>query len=276
MLTIVGQSDRQRDRRRGAGPGPARVTVRLVACDGKRHARGDRQRSRRAEELASRIFTRRIHDQIRRRAAPPRNRPGAGAPARAPGRRHDHRRLLERHDLHRRAPDAGRQRRARSALNVISTLIVEDDYHVATIHAAYVRKVRGFSVAGHASTAASARARSGAWRPRSSCSTSTSPTATGSTSCARRSRGKGHRPDFLVITAARDMAQRPRRHAARDRPLRGQAVQLRAARGTPERLPRPARHASSGSTRPSSTTSTPSTASCAGRRRCPRASPDRP
>jgi hypothetical protein len=28
---------------------------------------------------------------------------------------------------------------------VISTLIVEDDYHVATIHAAYVRKVRGFA-----------------------------------------------------------------------------------------------------------------------------------
>ena len=40
---------------------------------------------------------------------------------------------------------------------MISTLIVEDDYHVATIHAAYVRKIRGFSVAGHASTAASAR-----------------------------------------------------------------------------------------------------------------------
>ena len=40
---------------------------------------------------------------------------------------------------------------------MISTLIVEDDYHVASIHAAYVRKVRGFKVAGHASTAASAR-----------------------------------------------------------------------------------------------------------------------
>ncbi len=41
---------------------------------------------------------------------------------------------------------------------MINTLIVEDDYHVATIHAAYVRKVRGFEVVGHASTAASARA----------------------------------------------------------------------------------------------------------------------
>jgi two-component system CitB family response regulator len=40
---------------------------------------------------------------------------------------------------------------------VISTLIVEDDYHVATIHSAYVRRVRGFSVLGHASSAASAR-----------------------------------------------------------------------------------------------------------------------
>jgi len=41
---------------------------------------------------------------------------------------------------------------------MIDTLIVEDDYHVATIHAAYVRKVRGFDLAGHASTLASARA----------------------------------------------------------------------------------------------------------------------
>ena len=39
---------------------------------------------------------------------------------------------------------------------MISTLIVEDDYHVATIHSAYVRKVRGFAVAGHASSVASA------------------------------------------------------------------------------------------------------------------------
>ena len=40
---------------------------------------------------------------------------------------------------------------------MIGTLIVDDDYHVATIHAAYVRKVRGFAVAGHASSLASAR-----------------------------------------------------------------------------------------------------------------------
>jgi hypothetical protein len=66
-----------------------------------------------------------------------------------------HRRLLERDNVHGRVPDAGAERRRGG--RVISTLIVEDDYHVASIHAAYVRKIRGVSVAGQASTAASAR-----------------------------------------------------------------------------------------------------------------------
>ena len=40
---------------------------------------------------------------------------------------------------------------------MIDTLIVEDDYHVSTIHAAYVKRVPGFAVVGHAATLASAR-----------------------------------------------------------------------------------------------------------------------
>ena len=47
--------------------------------------------------------------------------------------------------------------------DMISTLIVEDDFHVATIHAAYIRRVRGFDVCGHAATLATARAEPPAW-----------------------------------------------------------------------------------------------------------------
>ena len=39
---------------------------------------------------------------------------------------------------------------------MIDTLIVEDDYRVSNIHAAYVRRVPGFTVVAHAATLASA------------------------------------------------------------------------------------------------------------------------
>ena len=37
---------------------------------------------------------------------------------------------------------------------MISTLVVDDDYRVAGIHAAYVSRVEGFAVTGQAHTAA--------------------------------------------------------------------------------------------------------------------------
>jgi response regulator of citrate/malate metabolism len=90
---------------------------------------------------------------------------------------------------------------------VISTLIVEDDYHVATIHSAYVRRVRGFAVAGHASSAASARTEILRLAPTLVLLDLYLPDGHGldlvRESLARKDR---HRPDFLVITAARDMA----------------------------------------------------------------------
>jgi response regulator of citrate/malate metabolism len=89
---------------------------------------------------------------------------------------------------------------------MISTLIVEDDYHVATIHAAYVRKVRGFAVAGHASTAASARTEIRRLAPALVLLDLYLPDGHGLDLVRESLPGKGHRPDFLVITAARDMA----------------------------------------------------------------------
>jgi response regulator of citrate/malate metabolism len=89
---------------------------------------------------------------------------------------------------------------------VINTLIVEDDYHVATIHAAYVRKVRGFNVAGHASTAASARTEIRRLAPALVLLDLYLPDGHGLDLVRESLAGKGHRPDFLVITAARDTA----------------------------------------------------------------------
>jgi response regulator of citrate/malate metabolism len=89
---------------------------------------------------------------------------------------------------------------------LISTLIVEDDYHVATIHAAYVRKVRGFAVAGHASTAASARTEIRRLEPALVLLDLYLPDGHGLDIVRESLAGKGHRPDFLVITAARDTA----------------------------------------------------------------------
>jgi response regulator of citrate/malate metabolism len=89
---------------------------------------------------------------------------------------------------------------------VISTLIVEDDYHVATIHAAYVRKVRGFAVAGHASSVASARTEIRRLTPTLVLLDLYLPDGHGLDLVRETLTRKEHRPDFLVITAARDMA----------------------------------------------------------------------
>jgi response regulator of citrate/malate metabolism len=87
---------------------------------------------------------------------------------------------------------------------VIRTLIVEDDYHVAGIHSAYVRKVSGFEVAGHASTLASARAEIRRLAPELVLLDLYLPDGHGFDLV--RERSGPERPDFLVITAARDAA----------------------------------------------------------------------
>ena len=89
---------------------------------------------------------------------------------------------------------------------MITTLIVEDDYHVATIHAAYVRKLRGFSVAGHASNLASAQAEIRRLGPALVLLDLYLPDGHGLDLVRETLASKAPRPDFLVITAARDMA----------------------------------------------------------------------
>ncbi|MGH2867417.1 MAG: response regulator [Solirubrobacteraceae bacterium] len=88
---------------------------------------------------------------------------------------------------------------------MIDTLIVEDDYHVSTIHAAYVKRVPGFSVAGHSSTLASARTEIRRLEPELVLLDLYLPDGHG-LELVRGDEGDAPRPDFLVITAARDMA----------------------------------------------------------------------
>lgn len=88
---------------------------------------------------------------------------------------------------------------------MIDTLIVEDDFHVASIHTAYVRRIRGFRVCGHASTVASARAEIRRLAPTLVLLDLYLPDGHG-LDLVREGLEADHRPDFLVITAARDMA----------------------------------------------------------------------
>jgi response regulator of citrate/malate metabolism len=88
---------------------------------------------------------------------------------------------------------------------MIDTLIVEDDFHVASIHTAYVRRLRGFCVCGHASTVASARSEIRRLRPTLVLLDLYLPDGHG-LDLVREVREQENRPDFLVITAARDMA----------------------------------------------------------------------
>jgi len=88
---------------------------------------------------------------------------------------------------------------------VIETLILEDDYHVATIHGAYVRRVDGFDVSGHASTLASGRAEIKRLAPGLVLLDIYLPDGNGLDLLREALEAAGPRPDFLVITAARDM-----------------------------------------------------------------------
>jgi len=88
---------------------------------------------------------------------------------------------------------------------VIETLIVEDDYHVASIHGAYLRRVDGFDVAGHASTLASGRSEIQRLAPGLVLLDIYLPDGNGLDLLREALEVEGPRPDFLVITAARDM-----------------------------------------------------------------------
>jgi len=93
---------------------------------------------------------------------------------------------------------------------VIRTLIVDDDFRVADIHAAYVARAPGFGVVGLSYTAAAARQAVTDLRPHLLLLDLYLPDEHGLSILRKLRDGSGdhpdYRPDAIVITAARDMA----------------------------------------------------------------------
>ncbi len=88
---------------------------------------------------------------------------------------------------------------------MIGVLVVEDDYHVASIHSAFVRRVEGFAVSGQASSLASARRLLREDPPDLVLLDLFLPDGSGLELLDEPGATPAERPDFLVITAARDM-----------------------------------------------------------------------
>ncbi len=88
---------------------------------------------------------------------------------------------------------------------MITTLIVDDDYRVAAIHAAYVARVDGFRVAGQVHTAADALTAAAESAPDLILLDLYLPDANGLTVLRRLAEHTGRRPDVLAVTAARDV-----------------------------------------------------------------------
>lgn len=86
----------------------------------------------------------------------------------------------------------------------IRTLVVDDDYRVAAVHAAYVAKVDGFEVAGQAHTAAEALRAATDLEPGLVLMDVFLPDGDGLTVVRELMKMKRH-PDVIVITAARDL-----------------------------------------------------------------------
>jgi response regulator of citrate/malate metabolism len=87
----------------------------------------------------------------------------------------------------------------------IRTLVVDDDYRVASVHAAYVAKVEGFAVAGQAHTAAEALQAARDLQPDLVLMDLFLPDGDG-LDVVRTLMGNDKHPDVIVITAARDLA----------------------------------------------------------------------
>jgi response regulator of citrate/malate metabolism len=88
---------------------------------------------------------------------------------------------------------------------MISTLVVDDDFRVAAIHAAYVERVDGFAVAGQAHTAAAALAAVDDLAPDLILLDLYLPDDNGLTVMRRLAERAHPRPDVLAVTAARDV-----------------------------------------------------------------------
>jgi response regulator of citrate/malate metabolism len=87
----------------------------------------------------------------------------------------------------------------------IRTLVVDDDYRVAAIHAAYVGRVDGFEVVGRAHTATGALEAVGTLQPDLVLMDVYLPDGSGLDVVRSMIERRAH-PDVIVITAARDVA----------------------------------------------------------------------
>ncbi|GDY32684.1 response regulator [Gandjariella thermophila] len=87
---------------------------------------------------------------------------------------------------------------------MIRTLVVDDDYRVAAIHAAYLRRVPGFAAVGPAHSAAEARAAIAAERVQLILLDLYLPDEHG-LDLVRALPDSPDRPDFIAITAGRDV-----------------------------------------------------------------------
>jgi response regulator of citrate/malate metabolism len=88
---------------------------------------------------------------------------------------------------------------------VIDTVIVDDDYRVSAIHAAYVSQVDGYAVVAQAHTAADALAAADRLSPDLILLDFYLPDGDGISVMRRLAERPGHRPDVLAVTAARDV-----------------------------------------------------------------------
>jgi len=87
----------------------------------------------------------------------------------------------------------------------IRTLVVDDDFRVAGIHAAYVAKIEGYEVAGQAHSAADALIAVDALSPELVLMDVYLPDGDG-LEVVRKLLERGQHPDVIVITAARDVS----------------------------------------------------------------------
>lgn len=88
---------------------------------------------------------------------------------------------------------------------MINTVIVDDDYRVAAIHAAYVSRVDGYAVVAQAHTAAEALDAAHRLAPDLMLLDFYLPDGDGLSVMRRLAEWPGHRPDVLAVTAARDV-----------------------------------------------------------------------
>jgi response regulator of citrate/malate metabolism len=87
----------------------------------------------------------------------------------------------------------------------IRTLVVDDDFRVAGIHAAYVAKIEGYEVAGQAHSAADALSAVDALSPELVLMDVYLPDGDG-LEVVRKLLERGQHPDVIVVTAARDVS----------------------------------------------------------------------